>query len=43
MRDAQAGDVLIHQRQKYRVVAVQPFGYRNDRWFMSVAECLQNR
>jgi hypothetical protein len=28
--DAVAGDVLVHKRTPYRVVAVQPFGYRYD-------------
>jgi len=36
--DAEAGDVLVHKRTAYRVVAVQR--YRNDQWFKSVRECL---
>lgn len=38
--DAVAGDILVHKRTPYRVVAVQPYGYKNDQWFCSVQECL---
>ena len=41
MLDAVAGDVIVHKRTPYRVVAVQPFGYKNDQWFKSVRECLE--
>jgi hypothetical protein len=28
MLDAEAGDVLVHKRTPYRMLAVQPFGYK---------------
>ena len=37
--DAVVGDVIVHKRTPYRVLAVQPFGYKNDQWFKSVQDC----
>lgn len=40
---SEAGDVLIHKRQQYRMVAVQRFGDWRGPWFDSVRECVQSR
>jgi len=38
--DSEAGDVLILRQQRYRMVAVQPFGDWRGPWFKSVRACL---
>ena len=37
--DAQAGDVLVHKRQRFRMLAVQRFNDWGGAWFGSVREC----
>lgn len=37
--DAQAGDVLVHKRRRFRMLAVQRMGDWNGAWYGSVREC----
>ena len=40
--DAEAGDVLIHRRRQYRMLAVQRFNDCSGPWFDSVRECVNH-
>ncbi len=41
--DSEAGDVLVHKRRQYRMLAVQRLGDWTGPWYPSVRRCVKAR